>query len=223
MEENQQPKKKSHILRNILIALVTIIVLAAVSMYCVWNFYIKPKYSDKIMTAVSLIMDDDELMSELSEVINDEQVQKDLEAAVSDEQLSEDIQNALGGEDVQPSDAPNGEAQPTAVPNGGAAQSAPNTQPAPEQQPQSEPAPTKKPAKKQSLMERAKENVDPKDFATGMKIANKLDVGYLMGLMSGGLTAEEKAEAKKYVKSRISGSEIATMKRLYAKYSYLLD
>ena len=67
-----------------------------------------------------------------------------------------------------------------------------------------------------------KQNVPPADFAKGMALASKVDVPYLLGILSGGITKNEVKELKKYLKQRLTGAEISQGIALYSKYSYLL-
>ena len=216
--------KTKKIIKRILITLLIAIVLIAVGAYCVFNFYIKPKYSDKIMEAVNVILEDEELMADIGEVLQDEELQAEINEVLSDSEVQADIDAALEGVDLEgitaenPQDgqaataAPSNTAQPTHKPaQGGTATTAP------------EAAPTEEPKKNQSLMDKAKENVEPKDFADGLKLASKIDVGYILGLMSGGLTDEEKAEAKAYFKTKYTKAERNRIKGYMAKYSYLLE
>ena len=204
---------KRKILKRVLITILIIIAVLAVGVYCVFNFYIKPKYSAQIMDAVNEIMQDEELLAEINSALADEQVQNDINSALSDEKTQSEIATAAA-EGVKSS----GASAETPDTSAGAAnaQSSVNT---PENQPQT----TKKPSTEgKTPMEIAKENVSPKDFATGMKIAGKIDVGYLSGLSKGGFTPEEKQAAKAHLKSRLSGSEISQLSALISKYSYLL-
>lgn len=196
--------------KKILLALLIFIVAATAAVYGVFNFYIKPEYGEKIIEAVSSVFDDDEFKDELSEALADEEIAQltgEAEGVGTDGENAaatssgESTQNQSGGEGEQPVQE-NTDTQPQ--------QSASSTT-------------TKSSGKKQTLMEKARANVDPADFADGMRIASKVDTGYLMGLMSGGLTAEEKAEAKKYLKSRLTSAEISRVKKYIAKYSYLLS
>lgn len=203
---------KKKILKRVLITILIIIAVLALSVFCIFNFYIKPKYSTQIMEAVNELMQDEELMKEIDKIAQDEQLQKDIESAAQDEQLNADIaaaaQNATGG-----------------TPNAGApAQTAQenNADGNTDAPAQSKPAKDPSSGSNKSLMEKAREEASPSDFAAGMSIAGKIDVGYLSGLMKGGLTPEEKQAAKAHITSRLSGSEISKMFSLYSKYSYLL-
>lgn len=73
-----------------------------------------------------------------------------------------------------------------------------------------------------SRVEKAKEQIEPKDLKDGMALAAKVDPGYILGLLSGGLTPEERQELKNYLTSRLSSSEISRGIQLFSKYSYLL-
>ena len=84
------------------------------------------------------------------------------------------------------------------------------------------PVQTEKPKSAKSAYEKYKDQIDPKDLAAGLALARKVDVGYILGLLSGGLTAEERSELKKYLMQRMSSSEISKGIQLFSKYSYLL-
>ena len=84
------------------------------------------------------------------------------------------------------------------------------------------PAATEKPKTAKSAYEKYQDQIDPRDLAAGLALARKVDVGYIMGLLSGGLTSEERSELKKYLMQRMSSSEISKGIQLFSKYSYLL-
>lgn len=204
--------QKRKIIKRVLLIIFILLLIGAITAYCVFRFYIKPKYGEKIIEAVETILDDKELMSDIEQSLADE----DFQAEINSILLEEELQTEINTGDVQPNVSENTVNE----------QKSEISSPAPSSQGQNtadktNPVPTKSPSK-QTLMEKAKANVEPKDFIDGMKIAGKLDTGYLLGLMSGGLTAEEKAEAKKYLKSHLSGAEISRVKKYIAKYSYLL-
>lgn len=79
-----------------------------------------------------------------------------------------------------------------------------------------------KSSEKKTKYEEIKEQVAPADLKDGMALASKVDAGYILGLLSGGLTAEEKSELKAYLTARLSSGEISRGIELFAKYSYLL-
>lgn len=66
------------------------------------------------------------------------------------------------------------------------------------------------------------ENVAPSDLTDALALSGKVDAGYILGLLGGGLTIEEKSELKTYLMGRLSSSEISRGIELFAKYSYLL-
>lgn len=204
------------IIKRILLAILILLLLGAIAVYCVFRFYIKPTYGQKIIKAVETILDDEELMTDIEQSLADEDIQAEISSAL----IEEGLQTAIDNPDAEQGQSDAAAAKPTNQPKTEVSAPSQNTQ---NKVNEVKPAPTKAPSnKKQTLMEKAKANVEPKDFADGMRIASKVDTGYLLGLMSGGLTAEEKAEAKKYLKSRLSGAEISRVKKYIAKYSHLL-
>lgn len=81
------------------------------------------------------------------------------------------------------------------------------------------PAPVATPS---TAKERIYANASSQDIADGTNILAKIDMGYVSSLTSGGLTAEEKAELKTYVKSVLSSAEISRALELYNQYSKYL-
>lgn len=82
--------------------------------------------------------------------------------------------------------------------------------------------PKKKRSEYSSQYDYVKDNIPSSDFSRGMALASKVDMGYISGLLAGGLTSEERSELKAYLTSHFSGSEIAEGISLYSKYSHLL-
>lgn len=81
----------------------------------------------------------------------------------------------------------------------------------------------KKPVEEyKSTYDYVKDNVAPSDFAKGSSLASRVDIGYILGLLSGGLTKEEKKELLQYLSERFTEAEINEGVALYKKYSYLL-
>lgn len=71
-------------------------------------------------------------------------------------------------------------------------------------------------------MEDIQSQIPAGDMAAATALASKVDAGYILGLLSGGLTSDEKRELKEYLTSRLSAAEISKGIELYNKYSYLL-
>lgn len=84
------------------------------------------------------------------------------------------------------------------------------------------PQPKKPQSEYKNTYDYVKDNVEAKDFKTGISFASKIDVSYVLGLLKGGLTLPEKRELKSYLKERFSNAEINEGIALYNKYSYLL-
>ncbi len=82
---------------------------------------------------------------------------------------------------------------------------------------------TKKPKSEyKSTYDYVKDNVEANDFKKGVAYAARIDITYVLGLLKGGLTVDEKRELKAYLKERFSNAEINDGISLYNKYSYLL-
>lgn len=202
-------EKKSgigRIIGKILIALIIMVLIAVIAVVCVFQFYIKPKYGEAILNAAEVLLEDEEVQKAIEEI--------DIEQAMADVDIA-DISDTAEENDVsqEASEAVNQkpkENNSSKVVSSGNKASDTSTKT------------ESKPKTVQERIDEVKDEVEPQDFSAGMNIANKLDISYLAGLAGGGITPEEKAEAKKYLKSQLTDAEIAKMKSLISKYSYLL-
>ena len=137
-------------------------------------------------------------------IVNDEEIMHKIEPYLDAEALEKLIQS--GGEVFGSPDSQTDTQSP---------QDSENTSPS-----------VKKPKKSASdyasKYDYVKDNVAPSDFAQGMALAGKIDIGYILGLLADGLTPDEKQELKEYLTSHLSAGEIAQGIALYSKYSDLL-
>ncbi len=89
--------------------------------------------------------------------------------------------------------------------------------------PSLKPSPTPTPTDKaDTAYNRIANAASDKEMSDGIAILSKVDMGYVSKLLSGGLTAEEKSELKKYIYGKLSGSEISRALQLYNKYKKYL-
>ena len=223
-------KKAAKIIKIIAASLAGIIVLGAAGIFATFNFVIKPK-SKEIIKAVD-------------EIIRDEDIKKAIEPYLSQSQLDDMVKNADGSKTVSEYNAENGKTDRGKEQDGSGNNIASNKDEKPDGKKSDNSAAvnnsgsnkttssgkgnsnTEKPKKKRSQYgsqyDYAKDNIPSSDFSRGMALVSRVDMGYVSGLMAGGLTPEEKSELKAYLTSRFSGSEIAEGLALYSKYSYLL-
>lgn len=143
------------------------------------------------------------LIPKIDEYMNDPEIASMLNELEQEDMntMLDSVDGALGEEGVAPSESP-----------------APTEQPAPTAAPKS----TKAPAKSTNRIDEIKSQIPASDMAAATALASKVDPGYILGLLSGGLTIEEKRELKAYLQARLSGAEINKGIALYNKYSYLL-
>lgn len=201
---------------------VLLIIIVSVAVY-LYNFYIKPDILEPIQQISENIPDDnssfssDILLEELENVLSEEDVQEyinqvnpsatsELITVIEDAKERNRQKKTEHAENTQSpaeADIPENTAQPQKIQT---------------PTPKSEPTPTAK----QNKYDKYKEQVDPKDLKDAISLAGKVDAGYILGLVSGGLNSENKTELKKYLMSRLSSSEISRGIQLFAKYSYLL-
>lgn len=225
-------KKAAKIIKIIAASLAGIIVLGAAGIFVTFNFVIKPK-SKEIVKAVD-------------EIIRDEDIKKAIEPYLSQSQLDDIIKSADGSKTVSEYNAENGKTDRGKEQDGSGNNTASNKDEKPDGKKSDNSAAvnnsgsnkttssgkgtgnsnTEKPKKKRSQYgsqyDYVKDNIPSSDFSRGMALVSRVDMGYVSGLMAGGLTPEEKSELKAYLTSRFSGSEIAEGLALYSKYSYLL-
>lgn len=64
--------------------------------------------------------------------------------------------------------------------------------------------------------------IPPEDIKDALTLAGMVDVGYILNLLSGGLTPAEKSELKVYLMGCLSSQQISRGIELFVKYSYLL-
>lgn len=207
-------KKIIKIIKITALVLAGVVALGAVGAYVTLNYVVKPK-SEQIIKAVD-------------ELLTDEDIKKAVEPYLAPGELDSMLQGADSSSTV---------AEAQASPEGGAAENtekldsekATDNSTAAKSDKTSSAAKTEAPKKTEkkrsdykSRYDYVKDNVPAADFSRGISLASRVDIGYVTGLLSGGLTAEEKRELKAYLTARFSGSEIAEGISLYSKYSYLL-
>ena len=189
-------KRIKKILKITLITLVSLLLVLAIAVIAVYNFVIKPN-ADKITDAVNVILQDEEILNEIKPYLTEEEFEK----------IAGDID--VTGLEEDPTSEGNSKT------TDGSNSSVKNEDG------------VKKPQKDKSQYsseyEYVKDNVDSKDFEVGVKFASRIDVGYVLGIVSGGITDSERQELKTYLKKHFTSEEIATGIRLYTKYSYLLN
>lgn len=204
--------KKNIILKRILIGILIFLAVAAVSGFCVYEFYVKPKITEPIINSIDngLSKDDlevDKLFDELKDVLHDEEMQ----AYLNEESPNKATELLFVVEKAQED-----RAERIAEKKAQEPVNADNTQ-------QDQTAPEKNnTSDSKSRIDKIKSQVSPSDLKDGLALAGRADIGYILGLLSGGLTSEERAELKQYLRARYSSSEISRGIQLFAKYSYLL-
>lgn len=222
------------IVKKILIVLLVLILLLAIAAVLGYQFYVKPKIIEPIKeitqsTGVDVSSFSQEaILDELEATLQDEDVRSFLDenAPGQTNELIDIIHNAKNK--ATNSEIAEGTATTKPVPT--PEQISENWDkpidpysplPTPTPVPTPVPTPTPKP-EPTSKYDYLKSKVDPDDFSAALALSGKVDPGYILGLLSGGLTASEKSELKKYLMSHLSPSEISNGIRLFSEYSYLL-
>lgn len=210
--------KKEKTLKIVKITLITIGTIIAAAIICavvVFNLLVKP-HSEEIITAVEDIVKDEEIQKAIEPYLEIEYVDNIVGRFGDDAIVSfkEEVDNYIEKKQEKEKEAEKEKKSEPAPENGNEAVVEKKT------------STVKKPKKPASAYsskyEYVKDNVSASDFSKGVALASKIDVGYVLGLVSGGLSSEEKSELKVYLTSRMSSSEIALGISLYSKYSYLL-
>lgn len=71
-------------------------------------------------------------------------------------------------------------------------------------------------------IEEHRDEIDSDDLADFRRIYSSVDIGYIQGLMDGGLDDEETSQLKAYLRSTLGG-DYERAKELFYEYSYLLS
>lgn len=194
-------KRIKKIVKIILITLVSLVLILVIVAIAIYNFVIKPN-ADKITEAVNVILQDEEILEEIRPYLTEEEFEKIAgDVDISDMEGISGLEKDPASEEVPGTDDVNN----TLVQNEDGAKK-----------------PQKDKSQYSSNYEYVKDNVDSKDFEVGVEFASRIDVGYVLGIVSGGITDAERQELKDYLKKHFTSEEIATGIRLYTKYSYLL-
>ncbi len=73
------------------------------------------------------------------------------------------------------------------------------------------------------MIQENRQDISDSDLNAGVPIYDKLDSSYLFSLAEDGLTEDEKREARAYMESRLTGSELSRAIELYNKYIGLVN
>ena len=211
---NLNKKKIIKIIKITALVLAGVVALGAVGAYVTLNYVVKPK-SEQIIKAVDELLTDEDIKKAVEPYLAPGELDSMLQGADSSSTVAEAQASPEGGaaENTEKSDSEK------ATDNSTAAKSDKTSSAAKTEAPKKT---EKKRSDYKSRYDYVKDNVPAADFSRGISLASRVDIGYVTGLLSGGLTAEEKRELKAYSTARFSGSEIAEGISLYSKYSYLL-
>lgn len=211
---NLNKKKIIKIIKITALVLAGVVALGAVGAYVTLNYVVKPK-SEQIIKAVDELLTDEDIKKAVEPYLTPGELDSMLQGADSSSTVAEAQASPEGGaaENTEKSDSEK------ATDNSTAAKSDKTSSAAKTEAPKKT---EKKRSDYKSRYDYVKDNVPAADFSRGISLASRVDIGYVTGLLSGGLTAEEKRELKAYLTARFSGSEIAEGISLYSKYSYLL-
>ena len=211
---NLNKKKIIKIIKITALVLAGVVALGAVGAYVTLNYLVKPK-SVQIIKAVDVLLTDEDIKKPGEPYLAPGELDSMIQGADSSSTVAEAQASHEGGaaENTEKSDSEK------ATDNSTAAKSDKTSSAAKTEAPKKT---EKKRSDYKSRYDYVKDNVPAADFSRGISLASRVDIGYVTGLLSGGLTAEEKRQLKAYLTARFSGSEIAEGISLYSKYSYLL-
>lgn len=213
-------KRKTHgknIALKIVIGIIIFILIAAGAGLCFYHFYFKPQIAEPLQNITgrgdnssSPSFSMTKLLEELETVLQEDDVKEYINSSNpgQTDELIDMIEAAKTRS--QQKDAPSASPAPSE------SASVPSSAPTP--------PPSQKPSSGSSgnTYDKVKDQVEPKDLTDALSLAGKVDAGYILGLLSGGLTPQEKTELKKYLMGRLSSSEISRGIQLFTKYSYLM-
>lgn len=211
---NLNKKKIIKIIKITALVLAGVVALGAVGAYVTLNYVVKPK-SEQIIKAVDELLTDEDIKKAVEPYLAPGELDSMLQGADSSSTVAEAQASPEGGaaENTEKSDSEKSTGNSTAAKSDKTSSAAKTEAPKKTE---------KKRSDYKSRYDYVKDNVPAADFSRGISLASRVDIGYVTGLLSGGLTAEEKRELKAYLTARFSGSEIAEGISLYSKYSYLL-
>ncbi len=177
-----------------------------------FNYYIKPKYVTPIILAVEeFLLEDEETL--------------DLLIQEYEKSLTEDEKIVWESETTKEEVVEDGKKEEQIVGTSESIDRTKENNNSPSIEVQADEI--KKPNKKKVViggktMEELQEEVAPNDLKAGLKIASKIDTGHLLSLSKGGLTKEDKKQAKAHLQDRLTSSEYQQLKGFVGKYAYLL-
>ncbi len=225
-------KNKSVLRRvgKVLLVILIVIVLVLASAVAVFEFYLKPKYASKVVTELQSFLDDSDMNAAI-----DPAMVGDLQAAIGTEAPAQQATvadtSAAPTTEVQATQSSGEAAQPEATQAAGTSPSDTSTVGTPAAPKEGavpgdavQPAQSPEAQKQEKLS--ASEVIGKMDGTDRKRVTAliaKLDIGYLSKLASGGMTPEEKEQAKEHIKSRLSASEYAELKTLGGKYMHFLQ
>lgn len=218
--KKSKAKKIILVILAVIIGLVALVSAAGVSFY---SFYIKPRFLT-VETEDGKKYDVNEILSQVEETLQEEDIRaylnennpNETEELVNTIQEAKERNNASKNENKEPP------SKNTETENNNSAKQEQGNEAASENTSENKPAEEAEKSDSGNKGNSLKDKIDPKDLKDGMALAKKVDAGYILGLMSGGLTADERKELKSYLTSRLSSSEISRGIQLFSKYSYLL-
>lgn len=218
-----KPEKKKRNVKKIIIIILCVLAVLAVAGYFIYDavmYYIgdtvmRELAKNEISNAVeSGTITEEELRIMAGEIPPPQAPSADAPVANADETESK----------ASESDAPEGTEAPSQQQKPSEAKPKPQSQETPAPKPQSKPKMSEK--EKNALVDKATDNVASfvsreDKVAMAKLITSRLtssDISYLAGLVSGGLTREERSAAYKIAVARFQGEELAQVSRFYHKY-----
>ena len=145
----------------------------------------------------------DKITNAVSVILSDEEIIEEIKPYLTDDEFNKIMENVALPEDIQLPEQTDGQ----------------NTEKGNNQDKND----VKDKSKYSNSYEYVKKNIEEDDFKVGAQFASRIDVGYVLQLVSGGLTDTERQELKKYLKERFTSEEIALGIKLYTKYAHLLN
>lgn len=154
--------------------------------------------------------------------ITDYMVKKTLTIVAEDETLKAQIEAAMENIDIgKPEETPESDAEPTAPANTAALKETPKTDAKGRQAASLPTAPPQTPKPKKSSDGLSMDDLEGSDKSYVMNIYSRFtasEISTVSGMLSGGLTVEEKRAIKSIVYAKVSGAEIDRLYSIARKY-----
>lgn len=236
--------KKRSKWKIVLISVISVILVLSAAAAGTYQFYIKPKYADKLIETADKVLQSEEVKSlleseEVQKILEDEgtkQLLDNMDNLAENDELNNFINSqgnsentnvsaenpSAGNNEQNKNDENNKQTQTNTSADSSQKSNVLNKAQTNTSAPSNSNQPSSSADEKTSNSDEKDTSISTKDMMDGMKIMSKIDMNKVSGLTSGNATAEEKKASVKYIKDTLTNEEIAKAIELMAKYKETL-